>query len=111
MVGGSATHAIVFAQLYIGKEWRGLHAFCMQIRDRDTMEPLEGITIGDMGEKVGEWNGVENGWIKFDSHRFQLEALLNKTATVHRDGTYTSIFKVFHFEGIEISAYTLFPQI
>lgn len=58
------------------------------------MIPLEGITIGDMGEKVGTWNGIDNGWIKFNKHRFHLDALLNRLATVHPDGTYQSILKV-----------------
>lgn len=66
----------------------------MQIRHFNKMIPLEGITIGDMGEKVGTWNGIDNGWIKFNKHRFHLDALLNRLATVHPDGTYQSILKV-----------------
>ncbi|VBB34702.1 unnamed protein product, partial [Acanthocheilonema viteae] len=89
----NATHAIIFAQLYINHVCHGLHAFCIQIRHFKTMTPLEGITIGDMGEKTGIWNGVDNGWIKFTKHRFHLDALLNRIATVHPDGTYQSILK------------------
>nr|CRZ22618.1 Bm4556 [Brugia malayi] len=57
------------------------------------MKPLKGITIGDMGEKIGDWNSIDNGWIKFNKHRFHLNALLNRFATVHPNGTYQSIFK------------------
>ncbi|EFO15935.1 hypothetical protein LOAG_12572 [Loa loa] len=89
----NATHAIIFAQLYINHTCHGLHAFCIQIRYLKKMLPLKGITIGDMGEKVGAWNGIDNGWIKFDRHRFHLDALLNRFATVLPDGTYQSIFK------------------
>ncbi|CAG9529468.1 unnamed protein product, partial [Cercopithifilaria johnstoni] len=91
-LGMNATHAIIFAQLYTNHTCYGLHAFCIQIRD-SKKTPLEGITIGDMGEKVGAWNGIDNGWIKFNKHRFHLDALLNRVATVHSDGTYHSILK------------------
>ncbi|KAK6113443.1 Acyl-CoA oxidase family protein [Brugia pahangi] len=89
----NATHAIIFAQLYINHACYGLHAFCMQIRHSKTMKPLKGITIGDMGEKIGDWNSIDNGWIKFNKHRFHLNALLNRFATVHPNGIYQSIFK------------------
>lgn len=42
LIGHSATHAIVFAQLYVHGILQGIHAFCMQIRDIDTMKPLNG---------------------------------------------------------------------
>lgn len=62
----SATHAVVFAQLYTEGKCQGLHSFVIQVRDMKTMKSLPGIAIGDMGEKPGDWNGVENGWMKFD---------------------------------------------
>lgn len=93
-LGRNATHAIIFAQLHINHTCYGLHAFCIQIRHLKNMTPLDGITIGDMGEKAGAWNGIDNGWIKFDKHRFHLDALLNRIATVHPDGTYQSILTV-----------------
>ncbi|EYC45861.1 hypothetical protein Y032_0414g1024 [Ancylostoma ceylanicum] len=61
----SATHAVVFAQLHVSGKCEGVHAFLLQIRNRENYEPLHGITIGDMGEKPGAWNGVENGWMEF----------------------------------------------
>uniref|UniRef100_A0A915Q318 Acyl-CoA oxidase C-terminal domain-containing protein n=1 Tax=Setaria digitata TaxID=48799 RepID=A0A915Q318_9BILA len=50
-LGLSATHAIIFAQLYINRRCYGLHAFCMQIRETKKLTPLKGIEIGDMKEK------------------------------------------------------------
>lgn len=85
---------MVYAQLYIDGDCKGLHAFCLQIRDLDTMEPLPGITIGDMGEKAGEWNAVENGWIKFNRHVFPLTALLNRAADVSKEGEFIQNIKV-----------------
>lgn len=89
----SATHAIVFAQLHVAGKSEGLHAFILQIRNPETYQPLPGITIGDMGEKPGCWNGVENGWMVFRNHRAPLIALLNKGCDITEDGRYVSSFK------------------
>jgi len=60
-VGETATHAVVFASLITPNgENHGLHAFFIQIRDMETFKNIHGITIGDMGEKLG-LNGVDNG--------------------------------------------------
>ncbi|VDK60637.1 unnamed protein product [Anisakis simplex] len=73
----SATHAIVFAQLFLpnDSQSRGVHAFCVQIRDLVSLEPFDGVEIGDIGEKSGDWNGFENGWIKFNSYTNQRDQL------------------------------------
>ncbi|VDM58333.1 unnamed protein product [Angiostrongylus costaricensis] len=63
------------------------------IKDTRTFEPLPGITIGDMGEKPGAWNGVENGWMEFKNHRAPLWTLLNKGCEVTSDGNYISSYK------------------
>lgn len=59
--GETATHAVVFAILITPDgENHGLHAFFVQVRDMKTFENLPGVSIGDMGEKIG-LNGVDNG--------------------------------------------------
>ncbi len=90
----SATHAVVYAQLYINGKCHGPHAFLIQIRDANTLKPLPGIRMGDMGEKPGVWNGVENGWMAFDRLRISINALLNKGADVTVDGKYIEKTKV-----------------
>ena len=45
--------AVVFAQLMIGSTNHGIHGFLVQIRDHRTMLPCSGITIQDMGHKMG----------------------------------------------------------
>lgn len=62
-LGETATHAVVFASLYTPDgENHGLHAFFIQIRDMQTFDNLPGVTIGDMGDKLG-LNGIDNGYI------------------------------------------------
>ena len=65
----------------------------MQIRDPETLLPLPGITIGDMGEKLG-LNGLDNGFMMFDHVRVGRECLLNKHGDVTAEGEYVSPFKV-----------------
>ena len=59
----TASHAVTFAKLYTPDGiCHGLHSFVVQIRDLETWETLPGITVGDMGKKLG-LNGLDNGWV------------------------------------------------
>jgi acyl-CoA oxidase len=89
-IGNAARHAelaTVFAQLEVGGERHGVHAFVVPLR-RDG-EVLDGITIEDDGLKMG-LNGVDNGRITFDHVRVPRENLLNRFADVTADGVYES---------------------
>ena len=89
----TATHASVYAQLVTEDgQQRGLHTFIVPIRDPVTLLPLPGVTIGDMGHKVG-LNGLDNGWMMFDQYKVDREMLLNKTGDVSPEGEYTTPFK------------------
>jgi len=89
----TATHASVYAQLVTEDgQQRGLHTFIVPIRDPVTLLPLPGVTIGDMGHKVG-LNGLDNGWMMFDQYKVVREMLLNKTGDVSPEGEYTTPFK------------------
>jgi len=90
-IGNAARHAdmaVVFAQLEIGGESEGVHAFVVPIRDAHG-KPLPGVTIEDDGPKLG-LNGVDNGRLSFDAVRVPRANLLNRYADVSEDGTYSS---------------------
>lgn len=61
-LGNSATHALVYAQLYTPDgRCHGLHSFVVQVRSTVDLSPLPGVTVGDLGEKLGQ-NGLDNGY-------------------------------------------------
>ncbi|WP_225802523.1 acyl-CoA dehydrogenase [Streptomyces sp. NK15101] len=89
-IGNAARHAelaVVFAQLEVGGESRGVHALVVPLRSGG--EVLPGVEIEDDGRKMG-LNGVDNGRIRFDGVRVPREALLNRFADVTPEGAYVS---------------------
>lgn len=55
----------------------GLATFLVPLRHPETHETYSGLTIGDMGLKVG-LNGVDNGFLLFDNYRLPPEAILSR---------------------------------
>jgi acyl-CoA oxidase len=90
-IGNAARHArlaVVFAQLVVGDEARGVHALVVPLRDADG-NLLPGVRVEDCGQKIG-LNGVDNGRIWFEEVRVPRDALLDRYAEVREDGTYYS---------------------
>ncbi|XP_054708090.1 peroxisomal acyl-coenzyme A oxidase 1-like [Uloborus diversus] len=86
-LGKTANFAIVLAQLHTKGKNYGLHPFMVQIRSRDNHQPLRGITVGEIGPKVG-FRASDNGFLKLDNVRIPRENMLMKNAQVTVDGEY-----------------------
>ena len=80
-LGKTATHAVVMARLFIKGRDYGPHAFVVQLRCLKTHRCLPGVTIGDIGPKFG-YNGVDNGFLRFDHVMVPRSAMLSKFAQV-----------------------------
>lgn len=80
--------AVVFGQLDVDGEQRGVHAILVPIRDEDGND-MPGVTTGDHGHKGGLL-GVDNGTIRFDKVRVPRLMLLDKFGGVDEDGNYHS---------------------
>ncbi|ODN77299.1 acyl-CoA oxidase [Cryptococcus wingfieldii CBS 7118] len=90
-IGGAAstaTHAAVFAQMIIDGKKHGVKTFVTQLRDTKTFQLLPGITIGDIGKKMGR-DGIDNGYIQFTYVRVPRAHMLMKHTQVSREGAVT----------------------
>ena len=89
-IGNAALHAelaVVFAQLEVGGESHGVHAFVVPIRRGGALLP--GVRVEDDGLKMG-LNGVDNGRLWFDGVRIPRDNLLDRFATITGEGRYQS---------------------
>jgi acyl-CoA oxidase len=86
-LGHTANYAVIFAQLYTLGKCHGIHPFIVQLRDEETHKPLKGITVGEIGNKVG-FNTVNNGFLGFTNYRIPLKNMLMKNAKVSESGEY-----------------------
>lgn len=92
-LGKTCTHSIVYAQLYVPDgTYQGLNAFLVPIRDPNTLIAFPGVTVGDLGEKVG-LNGIDNGFVMFNKYRIPKENLLSRTGDVDANGNFKSRIK------------------
>ena len=90
-IGGAARDArlaTVFAQLEVGPDRHGVHAFLVEIRD-ERGQTAPGVRLEDCGAKMG-LAGVDNGRLWFQGVRVPRDRLLDRYATVGEDGEYQS---------------------
>ncbi|HLS44566.1 MAG TPA: acyl-CoA dehydrogenase [Ornithinicoccus sp.] len=83
-----ARMAVVFGQLSVAGEERGIHVALVPLRDASG-QPLPGVTTGDNGAKGG-LAGVDNGTLHFDQVRVPRTMLLSRYGGIGDDGTYHS---------------------
>jgi len=86
-----AKHIVVFAQLSVGGEERGIHGILVRIRDED-LNIMPNVRVEDMGHKMG-LNGVDNAKLFFDNVRVPRENLLNRYSDVEKGGKFTTTIK------------------
>jgi acyl-CoA oxidase len=56
------------------------------IRDMETHRPLPGITVGDIGPKMG-YHKKDNGYLAFNQVRIPRANMLQRFQRVDRDGS------------------------
>ncbi|XP_060562644.1 peroxisomal acyl-coenzyme A oxidase 1-like [Ruditapes philippinarum] len=86
-LGKCSNHVVLMAQLYTKDKCHGVHAFIVQIRSEQDHTPLPGVTVGDIGNKLG-YNAMDNGFLRFDNVRIPRANLLARYSKVEKDGTY-----------------------
>lgn len=59
----------------------------MQLRSLEDHKPMPGISVGDIGPKFG-YNGVDNGFLRFEYVRIPRENMLMRFTKVTPEGTY-----------------------
>lgn len=82
-LGVAANHAIVMARLISNGKDHGPHPFIVQIRNLEDHQPLDGVTVGDIGPKFG-FNTVDNGFILFENMRVPHIALLARYSSIDK---------------------------
>ncbi|PIK56190.1 putative peroxisomal acyl-coenzyme A oxidase 1-like [Apostichopus japonicus] len=88
-LGVVVNHAVVLAQLIVNGQRIGPQAFLVQIRDRETHQPLPGCHPGDIGPKWG-FNGATNGYLRLDHVRIPRDQMLSKYLEVTSSGQLVS---------------------
>ncbi|RLN85989.1 hypothetical protein BBO99_00000055 [Phytophthora kernoviae] len=73
----------------MAKQWRmvGCYAQTELGHGSNTHDPMRGVTLGDIGPKIG-FNNVDNGYCKFHQVRIPREQMGMRFATVTREGKY-----------------------
>lgn len=86
-LGVQANYAIVFARCISLEQDYGVQPFIVQIRDVDSHEPLKGIEVGDMGQKLG-YGSIDNGYLSFDRVRIPRKNLLSRFIKITKKGEF-----------------------
>ena len=85
----TANKCVVFAQLILDGESKGIHAFLVDLRDQETHSTKQGVIIGDCGPKF-ENDGIDNGFIIFKNYRVPYDALLDRISQITAAGEFVS---------------------
>ena len=89
-LGVVANYTVTMAQLILNGKKYGPQAFLVPIRDLNTHEPLLGITVGDIGPKLG-YNTKDNGFLRFNNVSIPRENLLARYVKVSKSGEFKRV--------------------
>ncbi len=92
--GLTACKAVVMADLIVGGESKGPHAFLVELRAKGSGPGYPGrvstgVTLGDMGAKT-TGNDLDNAWISFENKWIPRESLLDRYCDLTVDGGYVA---------------------
>lgn len=87
-LGVFGTHVITQAKLIVEGKSYGLQTFIVQIRDTKAMQPLKGISVGDLGPKLG-FRGADNGYLEFTNYEAPIDTLLARFIQIDENGKVT----------------------
>ncbi len=90
-LGKVGTHCVLYAQLIIDGNEHGVKVFMVQLRDENHL-PLKGVTLGDMGYKLGDSNN-DTGFLMLNNVRIPREFMLSKYNAVTTDGKLIEVEK------------------
>jgi acyl-CoA oxidase len=84
-MGTVANHAMVFCRLIANECDFGPQPILCPIRSYEDHMPLPGITVGDMGTKLG-YNSVDNGFLSFDNVRVPRKNMMTRFSYITKEG-------------------------
>jgi len=87
-LGKTSSHVVLMARLITKGTDHGMHAFLVQIRRQEDHMPMPGVTVGDIGPKIG-YLTQDNGFLVFDHVRVPRRAMLMRFAKVDEKGNYS----------------------
>lgn len=91
-VGKTANMSVVWAQLYVAGENKGVHAFVVEIRDYNTHDVKQGVVAGECGKKI-ELEGIDNGFLIFKNYRVPYDSLLDHFSQINDEGKFKTTIK------------------
>jgi acyl-CoA oxidase len=80
-LGKCSTHAVVMARLITRGKDQGIHPFIVQLRSLEDHMPLKGISVGDIGPKMG-YDTSDNGFLQFTNVHIPRDQMLMRFSKV-----------------------------
>ncbi|KAG9408602.1 hypothetical protein AC1031_020456 [Aphanomyces cochlioides] len=108
-LGKTANHCVLHARLFLNGKDHGIQAFLVPIRDTKTHESLPGVTLGDIGPKIG-FQSIDNGFCALNNVRIPRRNMLMRFAKVAPDGSFSKppMDKLVYFTMVKVRVYIVF---